>query len=238
LLTVLLMAGKAAHSLMYTDRRTVVSRIHLHGRPRCVTLITESLPRIRADLYQPWAVVEGGQWEALERHMRKLPPVEKGQRRAVDFLRRPRVLWLDNGLLEGKSLAVDLMARETRNGRLGYERGIFQTPRAFLVHWLDKISDRTFEIHSVATEAVIHRHLFLVMVFVEKDLRVGYAMGTCGPFRKFLLVTLSASADHPQNVLISEADLLGHLPAEMSHNPSHVIDVESGFECKHTPVAL
>ena len=158
-------ARDATEPLMNSGWGTVVTSSHLRSPMVCrrdgarfcdawtVTLVAHRLARIRAHLHRARAVLQLRDVERCRSKVAALTAVEEGQG-AVDRAARHRNTI--RGLLLHCAGTMHPMAAFARNGGLIREVFAHQMPWALCVHWLNKIANRTVEVHTVAAETILH----------------------------------------------------------------------------------
>lgn len=223
-LAVPLMAGKAADPLVDSDGRAIISATELcagHGR---VALIAERLARIGADLCSGLAVMYGGQGELFKGYGIQFAAVKQGQRRSAHRFLRTRSL---SRARKQIARAMNLVARNTRNGRFFHQSGIAQRPRPFRIRGCDQVANPAFEMHAMTTQAIIGQVPPLIMSFVQENLRIGHSMRSCRPIRIFLLVASLAPRGHLLYVIGLEMDLFRNVSTQVGEDSMRIFQVES-----------
>ena len=77
-------------------------------------------------------------------------------------------------------------------------------PRPFRIQRLDQIANRSVEVHSVATKAVIGEVPLCVVPGIGEDFSIGCAVRPCMPRRVLVLMALLALRCHRQHISIAQ----------------------------------
>src|ERR1039458_3111199 len=147
LLAVLLVTGEATESFMHADGCAVVAGCHLGRGLRGVTLVAQGLARIGAGRDGARSIAHGGEWQKIEGEVLLLAAIEEGQP-------RPRPFPSGRVLAQALAVAVQLMAGETRDGRLVGEFGAEEAPGSVGIEGRNQVADPAFEVDAVAAEAI------------------------------------------------------------------------------------
>ena len=101
---------------------------------------------------------------------------------------------------------MNLMAGQTRNGRLVELGRILQRPRTIGGQRRDEILDVAVKKHAMTTETFRGHLLHLIVFRIQKDLRVSRRMTTALPIRITPGVTFAAGLLQGQHLGFREAD--------------------------------
>ena len=238
LLAVLLVAGETTEAFVDTDGCTVVARSDLAAGLRCVALVAEGLALVGAYFDGARAITHLREGQTRKRNVVLLATVKQCQRRPANFFTGAGVLHLNRRAREGHSVTVHLMAGEAWDGGLHCQLRNEKPPRTLRVHRSDQIADAAVEVHGVTTEAVVHQTAALVVIFVQKDMRVRGAVRTRGPVGEFLAVALGATRTDFEHVICLQPNLLRNLASQMSCQLTNVLQMEAGVESEDIPVTF
>ncbi len=130
------------------------------------------------------------------------------------------------------------MAAEAGDYRLIGKLRRIQPPRTSRIEGRDKVTDAAFEMHPVASQAIVHQQLAVIMFTVQENIGVSGAVSPRAPIGVLFLVTFLAARNHLQNIAVFQLWLFRRTATQVRKNAAHVVDVESRVECKDIPVAV
>ncbi|MBZ5544653.1 MAG: hypothetical protein LAO07_13380 [Acidobacteriia bacterium] len=134
-------------------------------------------------------------------------------------------------------MVMHLMAGEAGNRGTLRQVGIEQLPRTAGVDGGHQVADGAFEVHAVATQAIVHQQPLVIVGRVQKHIRVRRAVSAGLPVGVFLLMTFLAALRRLEQLRIFQPDVFGDLAAQMGVQAPDVVEVESGIEREHLAVA-
>jgi hypothetical protein len=132
--------------------------------------------------------------------------------------------------LQRRTFAMHLVAREARHGRHGGEFRPGEAPRAGPVDRSYQRSDAAFEVHTMAPQAIVDQHVLRVVRLVQKNARVGGAVGAGLPRGMFLAMAVLALFHHGLNIPVPETEPFRRIPSQVRVHPRRVIPVK---RCVH-----
>ena len=197
-LLVALVTGKAAQTFVYADGRSIVSGHHGVSGERRVALIAQALTRIGTGLDGARAVEHRGNRKRASGDVGLTSTIEERQRGTNDALFTTVALAGLGCRLAGMMNRVARHARDCRTVRHFFG---FDSPRTFRIDGLNHRRNASFEVHSMAAEAIVHQAALFVVFGVGEDSRIGCAVRTGLPFGVLLLVAGLAAFDESVDVL-------------------------------------
>src|SRR6185437_3088965 len=115
---------------------------------------------------------------------------------------------------------------------------LLQVPGTFPVERRNEIAYASLKMHRVATQAIVHLHLFLVLRDIQKNVVIGSAVPARAPGCELLLMTALAAQGHGQDVVVSQPRLFRYMTAKVREHATHIVQVKIGVEGKHVAVAV
>ncbi len=203
-----------------------------------MALITQGLSGIGTDLDRAIAIHHFGQTQLAHGNRLHLAAIEKRERRSHDSLCRSGCAHGGFWFFQGLALFVRPMAGEAGDYGIAGQGAVFQRPRARGIDRLYKITNRPGEMHSVASQAVVHEQICAVELGIQKNLPIRTTVRSGLPTDVLLLVTSSTIRHDFGNVSLPEMNPVRHSPTQMGENAPHVIEVKSGIESEEVSVAL
>src|SRR5438270_4318314 len=133
---------------------------------------------------------------------------------------------------------MHLVAGETRHRGLTSKFPFPKLPRALCVHRRDQVPDSALELHRMTAQAIVDQKRALVMIRVQKNLRITRPMRPRGPVRIFLAMALGAALFDFQHICGLQSDLLRRVTAQMLGQLSQVLEMKTGIQRQHVSMAF
>jgi len=156
LLAMFQVAGQAAESFVDADGSAVLAGRNLPCGCGRVALVAQSLARVGTDSNRTCAVEHFGQRKFRQGNVGEFAAVKQSNGRTIDFLLAAGSGFVLDGFAQRCAFMMNFMAGEARNHGLCGESGCIQAPRAFRADRGDKVTNSPIEMHTVATQAIVH----------------------------------------------------------------------------------